>query len=267
MKDNGTAPWVTHPWVAEGQNRVRFGVCLFDPGTDWSVYHGSIQMAEELGFDSYWTYDHPLFTAECWAALATLAVTSKTIRLGTCVSCISYRSPALLARVAADVDRWSNGRLILGVGIGDAPEEFAALGLPFPSLRERQHALDEAIQVVLGLWGKTPFTFQGQHFQLQEAMLWPGPLQQPHVPIMIAGGGERVTLRQVAQYADVSNFGAHMWAGSAFGLEDVRRKFEALRTHCAATLAFQSCSPSHKRHFKPSSMLFLRMCTHFTNQA
>ena len=198
------------------------------------MYRDSIQMAEELGFDSYWTYDHPLFTPECWATLATLAVTSKTIRLGTVTTCISYRSPALLARVAADVDRWSNGRVILGVGIGDSPDEFAALGFPFPGVRERQDTLDEAIQVLVGLWGETPFTFRGQHFQVQEAMLWPGPVQQPRVPIMIAGGGERVTLRQVAQYADMSNFGAHMWAGSAFGLDDVRRKFEALRSHCVA---------------------------------
>jgi alkanesulfonate monooxygenase SsuD/methylene tetrahydromethanopterin reductase-like flavin-dependent oxidoreductase (luciferase family) len=161
-------------------------------------------------------------------------VTSKAIRLGSIVSCIYYRSPALLARVVADVDRWSNGRVILGVGIGDDPEEFAHLGLPFPSVRERQQALDEALQVVVGLWGETPFTFQGKHFQVQEANVWPGPVQKPHVPILIAGGGERVTLRQVAQYADVSNFGAHASIGSAFQSEDVVRKFEALDSHCEA---------------------------------
>jgi alkanesulfonate monooxygenase SsuD/methylene tetrahydromethanopterin reductase-like flavin-dependent oxidoreductase (luciferase family) len=234
MKDSQTVPWVTHPWVAEGQNTVRFGVFLLGPGAGWSVYRDSIQMAEALGFDSYWTYDHPLSTADCWTTLAALAVTTKTIRLGSIVSCISYRSPAMLARVAADVDRWSNGRVILGVGIGNAPEEFAELGIPFPSPHERQQVLNEAIQVVLGMWGESPFTFQGQHFQVQEALLWPGPVQQPHVPIMIAGGGERITLHQVAQYADVSNFGAHEVAGSAFGLDDVRRKFAALRSHCDA---------------------------------
>ena len=232
MKDLAAVPWVTHPWVTEGQNTVRFGVGILDARTDWSLYHDSVQMAEELGFDSYWTYDHPLDSADCWTTLAALAVTSKTIRLGSLVSCIYYRSPALLARMAADVDRWSHGRLILGIGIGDAPEEFARLGLPVPSVRERQQALDEAIQVVLGLWEEIPFTFQGQHFQVQEASVWPGPLQQPHVPILIGGGGERVTLRQVAQYADISNFGAHAWAGSAFHRQDVVRKFEALHSHC-----------------------------------
>jgi alkanesulfonate monooxygenase SsuD/methylene tetrahydromethanopterin reductase-like flavin-dependent oxidoreductase (luciferase family) len=136
--------------------------------------------------------------------------------------------------MAADVDRWSHGRLILGVGIGDVPEEFAQLSLPCPSVRERQQALDEAIQVVVGLWGEPPFTFHGQYFQVQETNVWPGPVQQPHVPILIAGGGERVTLRQVARYADVSNFGAHTATGSAFSLEDVRRKFEALHSHCEA---------------------------------
>ena len=89
-----------------------------------------------------------------------------------------------------------------GVGIGDAPEAFAQLSLACPSVRERQQALDEAIQVVVGLWGESPFTFHGQYFQVQETNVWPGPVQQPHIPILIAGGGERVTLRQVARFTN-----------------------------------------------------------------
>jgi alkanesulfonate monooxygenase SsuD/methylene tetrahydromethanopterin reductase-like flavin-dependent oxidoreductase (luciferase family) len=150
------------------------------------------------------------------------------------VSCVCYRSPALLARMAADVDGLSTGRLILGLGIGDNPEEFEQLGLPYPSVRERQAALEETIQIVRGLWAAAPLTYQGRYFRLHQARMAFGPVQQPYVPLMIAGGGERVTLRQVAQYADMANFGAHTWMGSAFTLEDVRHKYDVLRRHCAA---------------------------------
>jgi len=232
MKEHVTIPWVPHPWVTAGQNTVRFGVAMLNQWADWPLFHDGVQMAEELGFDSYWIYDHPRWSADCWTTLAALAVTSKTIRLGSCVSCIYYRSPIMLARMAADVDRWSNGRLILGIGTGWASEEFAQLSIPFPNTPERQQALEEAVQVVMGLWGEIPFTFQGQYYQVQETNIWPGPVQQPHVPILIAGGGERVTLRQVARYGDVSNFASLAQAGSAFHHGDVVRKFEALRSYC-----------------------------------
>ena len=232
MNEHVSVPRMTHPWVTEGQHTVRFGVAILDQRADWSVFYDSVQMAEELGFDSYWTYDHPRWSADCWTTLAALAVASKTIRLGPLVSCIYYRSPIMLARMAADVDRWSHGRLILGVGTGWAQDEFAQLSLSFPSTSERQQALEEAIQVVMGLWGESPYTFQGQYYQVKETNVWPAPVQQPHVPILLAGGGERVTLRQVAQYADVSNFAALSQAGSAFELEDVQRKFEVLRSNC-----------------------------------
>jgi alkanesulfonate monooxygenase SsuD/methylene tetrahydromethanopterin reductase-like flavin-dependent oxidoreductase (luciferase family) len=221
-----------HPWVAEGLQKVRVGVHFMDSGADWKQYQGWVQIAEELGFDSAWVADHPTIIADCWTSLAALAMTTRSIRLGSLVSCVYYRNPILLARMAADVDRLSGGRLILGLGIGDFPFEFARLGLPFPSTRERQEALEETIQVVQGVWGTTPFTYQGKYAQVREFNLPFGPAQQPHVPILIAGGGERVTLRQVAQYADASNFGPHIHTGSASRLEDVTRKFDALRAHC-----------------------------------
>jgi alkanesulfonate monooxygenase SsuD/methylene tetrahydromethanopterin reductase-like flavin-dependent oxidoreductase (luciferase family) len=140
----------------------------------------------------------------------------------------------VLARAAADVDRISKGRLVLGLGIGDDAPECAAMGLPFPSVRERLQAMDETVQILEGVWAEQPFTFQGTQLQVAGVRVAPGPLQRPHVPLMICGGGERVTLRQVAQYGDVSNFAAHAWAGSAFTLDDVRRKYETLRRHCDA---------------------------------
>jgi alkanesulfonate monooxygenase SsuD/methylene tetrahydromethanopterin reductase-like flavin-dependent oxidoreductase (luciferase family) len=234
MRENASPSWVTHPWVAEGQRTIRFGVSVLNPGADWSRHREWVQMAEDLGLDSYWAFDHPLGNPDCWTTLTMLAATTKKIRLGSSVSCISYRSPAMLARLAADVDRLSNGRLILGIGIGDFPQEFEQLGIPFQSTRERQQVLEEAIHVVLGLWEATSFSYQGKYFHIHEAQMRAGPVQQPRIPILIAGGGEQVTLRQVASYADVSNFGAHIWAGSAFHVEDIVRKYDVLRVHCEA---------------------------------
>jgi alkanesulfonate monooxygenase SsuD/methylene tetrahydromethanopterin reductase-like flavin-dependent oxidoreductase (luciferase family) len=223
-----------HPWVTAGRERIRFGLGQIGPLDEWSAYLQVVRVAEELGFDSYWSYDHPTRGAGCWTSLAALATATTTIRLGTLPSCIYFRSPAVLARTAAEVDRLSQGRLVLGLGIGDDAQEFAALGLPFPSVRDRQQALEETIRIVHGLWSEQPFTFQGTHFQVAGARVAPGPLQRPHVPLLIAGGGERVTLRQVAQYGDVCNFGAHAWGGGAYTADDVRRKYAVLRQHCEA---------------------------------
>jgi alkanesulfonate monooxygenase SsuD/methylene tetrahydromethanopterin reductase-like flavin-dependent oxidoreductase (luciferase family) len=209
----------THPWVERGQHEVRFGVLSTSYG-DWQHFRDHAQQVEAMGFDSIWVYDHPLSfgSADCWIAMAELARTTSTVRIGTAVSCVLYRHPAVLARMAADVDQLSDGRLVLGLGIGDDPEEFARLGIPFGSARERQRALEENVRAIQRLWG-------GEMLN--------GPVQQPHVPILIAGGGEQVTLRQVAQYADVSNFGPYSWTGGAYNPADVGRKYEALRKHCA----------------------------------
>ena len=222
---------VTHQWVAQASETIRFGLA-YGPRSDWGECRDLVQEAEDLGFDSYWTMDHPTSGMDCWTLLSALAVTTSTIRLGVAVSCVLYRHPMLLARLAADVDRLSRGRLILGLGIGNHEKEFAKLGIPFLPVRERQEALEETLQIVEGLWSSTPFTYTGKHFQVHEATLRPGPVQQPHVPVLVAGGGEQVTLRQVAQFADVASFGADKWAGSAPTSTDIVRKYGVLRQHC-----------------------------------
>jgi alkanesulfonate monooxygenase SsuD/methylene tetrahydromethanopterin reductase-like flavin-dependent oxidoreductase (luciferase family) len=223
---------VPHPWVADGQHRVRFGVAGARVGhlpaiLDWA------ETVEGLGFDSFWVTDHTiLHPLDCWTGLAALALRTHRLRLGSLVSCVYYRPPALLARMAADVDRLSGGRLVLGLGAGDYPPEFAQLGRPYPPIGERQEALAETAEIVRGLWGDLPFTFDGRHFRVADASVRPGPVQSPRVPLLIGGGGERVTLGQVARYADASNFGASGVTGSAWGPEEIRRKYAALREHC-----------------------------------
>ncbi|HEU5381949.1 MAG TPA: LLM class flavin-dependent oxidoreductase [Ktedonobacteraceae bacterium] len=206
----------THPWVAEKSPRVRVGVKFIDPCADWTRYHACAQVAEDLGYDSLWVPDHPMVAMDCWSILTALAITTRRIRLGTLATCVYYRSPVMLARKAVDVDRLSGGRLILGIGIGDQPHEFEQLGLAFPGVSERQEMLEKVITSVQKVWEQLPL----------------GPVQQPHIPVLIAGGGER-TLRQVAQYADASNFGPHNDTGGVSQLEDVEHKGQVLRTHCA----------------------------------
>ena len=228
-------PSPVHPWTAEAERRIRFGIVHPLLGSDlaWPEVKQRVQQAEALGFDSYWFSDHPLFNPDCWTRIAALAATTNTIRLGTMVSCIYYRHPVLLARIVADIDRMSDGRVVLGLGMGDFAPEFAQLGLPFPPTPARQEALAEAIHIVRGVWGEEPFTLEGMHFQVHGARVQPPPVQQPRVPMLIAGAGERVTLRQVAAFADASNFGPNLHTGAVFGAEAARQKFTVLDEHCA----------------------------------
>ena len=221
-----------HPWVAEGAHRLRFAVAGAFLKT-WSETVDFVRRAERHGFDACWAYDHPNRIFDTWTTLAALAMATQRIRLISLVSCVQYRSPFLLARQAADVDRISGGRLVLGVGGGDDEPEFRQMGIRFPPVGERLRAMSEAIDVIQGLWSGEPFTYHGEHFDVVEATVSPGPSQEPYVPLLIGGGGERVTLRQVAERADVSNFAPHEWAGSAFSPADVARKYEVLKRHCA----------------------------------
>jgi alkanesulfonate monooxygenase SsuD/methylene tetrahydromethanopterin reductase-like flavin-dependent oxidoreductase (luciferase family) len=223
--------YTTHPWVLEGERRIRFGIGG-GPRDDWGALREFVQQVEAAGFDSYSLPDHPMVSVDSWTTLAGLAAVTRTIRLMPLVSCVHYRNPVLLARIAADVDRMSGGRVVLGLGSGDMPREYAQLGIPFPPTKARQAALEEALQIVHPLLRGQTVTFRGEYFQADEAVLRPPPIQQPHIPIAIAGGGERTTLRFVARYADASNLGAATWAGGAYTGADVRTKLEVLRQHC-----------------------------------
>jgi alkanesulfonate monooxygenase SsuD/methylene tetrahydromethanopterin reductase-like flavin-dependent oxidoreductase (luciferase family) len=228
MTEIDLTPRDIHPWVAEGADRIRFAISMFPQPPDWRSFIGLVQQMEAWGYDGYFAYDHPTANVDCWTSLAALAASTSTIRLGTLVDCIYYRSPYLLARQAADVDRLSGGRLVLGLGIGDLPSEFEQMGIPYPATPERLAAMEETIAIVRGLWSGEPFQFAGEHFTASAIDPFLGPVQEPRVPILLAGGGEKVTLRQVAQYADASNMGAHPSIGSAFTADEVRRKLGKL---------------------------------------
>jgi alkanesulfonate monooxygenase SsuD/methylene tetrahydromethanopterin reductase-like flavin-dependent oxidoreductase (luciferase family) len=201
------ATWSRSPWVEQHQDGVGFAIQAFpnDTPTDKARHLlAAGRLAEALGFDGFFLGDHPGWMLDPWPHLGALAVTTERIRLGINVACALYRHPVLTARLAADVDNLSGGRVVLGLGCGWDGDEFAKLGQPFPPVAERQDALDEAVAIIRGVWGDAPFSFEGHHFRCGGAQVRPAPLQRPGPPLMIAGAGRR-TLRQVAESAEACN--------------------------------------------------------------
>ena len=164
-------------------------------------------------------------TLECWTTLASLATVVHRMRVGTIVAGNTYRHPAVLAKMAANVDVVTGGRLICGMGAGWQENEHQAYGLPFYTVGERLARLDEACQVLKLLWTREKATFAGRYYPLSDAPCMPKPVQQPHPELMIGGGGERVTLRIAAQHADHWN----VWGGPAA----LAHKIAVLEEHCA----------------------------------
>ncbi|MEW6298479.1 MAG: LLM class F420-dependent oxidoreductase [Thermodesulfobacteriota bacterium] len=211
---------------------VRFGVQTPQQQTSWQDMLSLWREVDDLGFDTAWVFDHflPIFsdpTGPClegWTALAALAMATQRVRLGVMVTGNTYRHPAVLAKMATTVDIISGGRLILGMGAGWFELEHTQYGIPFPQVRERLARLDEALEVIKRLWTGERATFTGRYYQLNAAVCNPRPVQQPHPPILVGAGGERVALGIVARHAD-------MW--NSFGTPDVfRHKIARLTEHC-----------------------------------
>lgn len=171
------------------------------------------QLAEGLGFAVVFVPDHYVFEAlgtlqtetpayEMFFVMATLAQRTKTIRLGSHVACMLFRHPAATARLFAQVDEASGGRVIAGVGAGWTRAEFAMMGIPFPDISERLRIMDEAVAVMRGLWGAAPFSFSGKYFTLHDAICRPRPTQQPAPPLMLGGSGNGI-LRRAGEWADI----------------------------------------------------------------
>jgi F420-dependent oxidoreductase-like protein len=190
---------------------------------------------ESLGLDSLWRSDHffslmgqPERPAlECWTSLTALAGRTRRIRFGPLVSPMTFRHPALLARMAAAVDGLSDGRLVLGVGAGWNDAEHEAFGIRLPPLKERFDRLEEGIGVIRALWTGGPVDFDGRYYALHGAAAYPRPVQQPAPPLLIGGDGEVRLLRIVAQYADE-------WNSHAPGVDAYRAKRARLLEHCRA---------------------------------
>ncbi|HMA38016.1 MAG TPA: LLM class F420-dependent oxidoreductase [Chloroflexia bacterium] len=192
------------------------------------------QEAERLGYDSIWVYDHfhtvptPELESvfECWTITAGLARDTKTIRLGQMVTCNGYRNPALLAKIASTVDVLSHGRLDFGIGAGWYEHEYRAYGYDYPDGPTRLKMLGDALQIIHAMWAAPYATVEGAYHRVRGAINEPKGVQKPHPPIWVGGGGEKVTLKLVAKYADACNVGG--WDPDVY-----RHKFSVVREHCA----------------------------------
>jgi alkanesulfonate monooxygenase SsuD/methylene tetrahydromethanopterin reductase-like flavin-dependent oxidoreductase (luciferase family) len=223
------------PWVAQRRDRVEFAVQAFawsdDPRPGRSVVEAGVA-CERFGLDAYFIGDHPAYATEAWLHLTAIAARTSLIGLGSIVNCVSYRHPALIARLAADFDQLSNGRLILGLGIGWNDVEYRQLGQEFPPVRDRQRLLEESVAIIRGSWGDTPYSLSGEQVWVENLHVQPAPVQGQGLPLVIAGGGEKVTFRQVAQLADACNFGPGRNVGAARTPDQIAAKWRALAGHC-----------------------------------
>lgn len=203
-----------------------------DPVEAYETMTSVAQTADEVGFASVWLVDHfhtiphpsQELTFECWMSTAALARDTRNIRIGQMVTCNSYRHPALLAKMASTVDVLSQGRLNFGIGAGWYEHEYRAYGYAYPSAPERLRHLGEAVQVILTLWTQEEAHFEGKYYHVHGAINQPKGVQQPHIPLLIGGDGEKVTLKLVAQYGNACNTG-----GDPVSVE---QKFAVLKQHC-----------------------------------
>jgi F420-dependent oxidoreductase-like protein len=162
---------------------------------------------------------------EAYTTLGFLAGHTERVLLHTLVTGVVYRAPGMLAKQVSTLDALSGGRAGLGIGAAWFEAEALGLGLPFPPLGERFERLEETLQICLQMWGTDESAFTGRHYQLERTLHSPPPLRSPRPYVMVGGGGERKTLRLVAQYADACNL---------FGGEQVQHKLDVLRAHCDA---------------------------------
>lgn len=180
----------------------------------WSVMRDLAAHADAGEWDSLWVYDHfhtvPIptdeATHEAWTLMAAYAATTSRIKLGQMCTAMSYRNPVYLAKIAATTDVISGGRVQMGIGGGWYEHEWRAYGYGFPSAGVRLGRLDEGVQIMRDAWRDGRVSFDGRHYQVDGAIVAPKPLQNNGIPLWIAGGGEKVTLRIAAEYAQYTNF-------------------------------------------------------------
>lgn len=204
-------------------------------GLTWERWFAIADRVESLGLESLSRSDHffslmghPERPAlECWTSLTALAQRTQRIRFGPLVSPMTFRHPALLARMAAAVDLLSNGRLVVGLGAGWNDAEHQAFGIALPPLKERFDRLEEGIAVIKALWSGGPVDLEGRYYPLRRAAAYPRPMQRPAPPVLIGGDGETRLLRIVARDADE-------WNSHAPGPDVYKVKRTKLEEHCRA---------------------------------
>jgi F420-dependent oxidoreductase-like protein len=219
----------------------RMDLVGIDPADHWARMRDLAVRADRSDvWESIWVYDHfhttpepsEEATHESWSLMAAFAAVTERVRLGQMCTCVSYREPAYLAKVAATVDHVSGGRLEMGIGAGWYEHEWRAYGYGFPRAGLRLARLREGVEIFRQMWTKGSATLDGEHYQVDGALCHPRPLQGTSlpgsaangIPVWVAGGGEQKTLRIAAEYADYTNF--------AGGLDEFTHKSEVLRGHC-----------------------------------
>jgi len=193
------------------------------------------QEAEKLGFHSVWLFDHVQLPSsspsgeqmlfECWTSTAALARDTKQIRIGQLVTNNSFRHPALVAKMASTVDVLSHGRLSLGIGAGWYEPEYLAYGYTFPDTATRLRQLRESLHIIRAMWSEEEAYVEGKYVRVRGAINQPKGVQKPHIPLLVGGKGEQVTLKLVARYADACNL-THPT------LEELTHKFALIKRYC-----------------------------------
>ncbi len=225
----------------------RLDLAGIDRDDHWDTMVNVTKTIENSNYVSAWVYDHfhtvPLPTQEpvyeAWTLMAALAAVTDTVRLGQMCTCNSYRNPAYLAKVASSIDVISKGRVEMGIGAGWYDHEYRGYGYPFDKPSVRIGRLKESVEIMRAMWTEDSVTYDGKHYQLDGAMCQPKPVQEPMIPLWIAGGGEKLTLRVAAQYADYTNFGGldvgefiHKSAILARHCYDIGRDFADITRSC-----------------------------------
>jgi F420-dependent oxidoreductase-like protein len=214
---------------------MRFAIKTAPQNTTWDAMLDVWRAADDIElFESGWTFDHfyPIVgdsagpCLEGWVTLTALAQATRRLRLGTLVTGIHYRHPAVLANMVATLDIISGGRLELGIGAGWNQEESGAYGIELGTPRERSDRFEEACEVLVGLLSQPATTFKGSYYELTDARCEPKGVQRPHPPICIGGSGEKRTLRTAARFAQHWNF-----VGGT--VEQFSRARDVLHQHCA----------------------------------
>ena len=191
------------------------------------------KVADEGSWDSIWLYDHfhtvpepsTESTFECWSATAALARDTHRVNIGQMVGCNGYRNPALYAKISSTVDVASHGRLYAGIGAGWYEHEWRAYGYEWPELKDRMGAFREAVEIVTGMWTQDAFEYSGKYYSVDKPYNEPRGVRKPHPSLWIGGGGEKVTLKLVAQYGDAANIGGGDPA-------TIAEKAAVLKAHC-----------------------------------